>query len=130
MDIARVEAIAKLIEYHYAGSADVRREDFENVAALLALKNELRKTGRELKPAQVLPCPACGLKHLHKARTTGPDGYVKYCGCGFVGYISPTDSKNGGRIVAAWNQAVLDFIDYKYKPPVFKDWYKCQPTVK
>ena len=130
MDIARVEAIAKLIEYHYAGSADVRREDFENVAALLALKNELRKTGRELKPAQVLPCPACGLKHLHKARTTGPDGFVKYCSCGFVGYISPSDSKNGGRIVATWNQAVLDFIDYKYKPPVFKDWYKCKSAVK
>lgn len=130
MDIARVEAIAKLIEYHYGGSADVRREDFENVAALLALKNELRKTGRELKPAQVLPCPACGLKHLRKARTTRPDGYVKYCKCGFVGYISPTDSKNGGRIVAAWNRAVFDFIDYKYQPPAFKDWYECKPADK
>lgn len=130
MDIARVEAIAKLIEYHYAGSADIKRKDFENAAALLALKNELRASGRELKPAQVLPCPACGLKHLHKARTTGPDGFVKYCSCGFVGYISPTDSKNGGRIVAAWNQAVLDFIDYKYKPPVFKDWFECQPSAK
>lgn len=130
MDLARVEAIAKLIEYHYGGSADIKRKDLENVAALLALKNELRASGRELKPAQVLPCPACGLKHLHKARTTGPDGFVKYCSCGFVGYVSPTDSKNGGRITATWNQAVLDFIDYKYKPPVFKDWFECEPAAK
>lgn len=128
MDVYRVHDIVMALEAR-CGVNTPTREELIAAASVLELKDRLRENST-IKPAEVLPCPACGLKHLHKARTTGPDGFVKYCSCGFTGYISPTNSKNGGRIVAAWNEAVLDFIDYKYKPPVFKDWYKCKPAVK
>lgn len=128
MDVYRVHDIVKVLEARY-GVNTPTREELIAAASVLELKDRLRENSA-IKPAEVLPCPACGLKHLHKARTTGPDGFVKYCSCGFVGYISPTDSKNGGRIVAAWNQAVLDFVENKYQPPVFKDWYKCKSAVK
>lgn len=128
MDVYRVHDIVMALEARY-GVNTPTREELIAAASVLELKDRLRENST-IKPAEVLPCPACGLKHLHKARTTGPDGFVKYCSCGFTGYISPTNSKNGGRIVAAWNEAVLDFIDYKYKPPVFKDWYKCKSAVK
>lgn len=128
MDVYRVHDIVMALEARY-GVNTPTREELIAAASVLELKDRLRENST-IKPAEVLPCPACGLKHLHKARTTGPDGFVKYCSCGFTGYISPTDSKNGGRIVSTWNQAVLDFIDYKYKPPVFKDWYKCKSAVK
>lgn len=128
MDVYRVHDIVMALEARY-GVNTPTREELIAAASVLELKDRLRENST-IKPAEVLPCPACGLKHLHKARTTGPDGFVKYCSCGFTGYISPTNSKNGGRIVAAWNEAVLDFIDYKYKPPVFKDWYKYKSTAK
>lgn len=128
MDVYRAHDIVKALEARY-GVNTPTREELIAAASVLELKDRLEKNPT-IKPAEVLPCPACGLKHLHKARTTGPDGFVKYCSCGFVGYISPTNSKNGGRIVAAWNKAVLDFVENRYQPPVFKEWYECKPAVK
>nr|DAD96529.1 MAG TPA: restriction alleviation protein [Myoviridae sp. ctj3P51] len=80
-----------------------------------------------LNRAQVLACPKCGRKRTVKVRHGELQEFCKMCGnpnCGFIGYASPTDSKNGGRIVSAWNQAVKDYIAGTYKQPPFDDTWQ------
>lgn len=80
-----------------------------------------------LKPSQVLACPKCGRKRTVKVRHGELQEFCKICtnpDCGFIGYVSPTDSKNGGRIVSAWNQAVKDYIDGTYTCPPFDSTWR------
>lgn len=85
------------------------------------------QNAENLNRAQVLACPKCGRKRTVKVRHGELQEFCKMCGnpnCGFIGYVSPTDSKNGGRIVSAWNQAVKDYIAGTYTRPPFDDtWH-------
>lgn len=119
-----VTDIVKILEARY-GRNTPTREELIAAASVLELKKRLEENPT-VKPAEVLPCPLCGSKHTTRVRTKNPNGYLRYCKCGFTGYISPTNSKNGGRITAAWNQAVLDFVETKYQPPEAQEWLSCK----
>ena len=120
MDIYRVHDIVLALEARYSVNTP-SREELIAAASILELKERL-KENPTLKPAEVLQCPMCGAKHTNKLRTKSPNGFARYCKCGFTGYVSPTDSKNGGRITAAWNQAVLDYVEGTYQTPECKEW--------
>lgn len=75
----------------------------------------------KLKPQQVLACPKCGRKRTIKIQHGTAFEFAKVCGnpnCRFIGYISNTNSKRGGRIVTAWNKAVRDYLNKTYEQPV------------
>nr|DAJ55437.1 MAG TPA: restriction alleviation protein [Caudoviricetes sp.] len=119
-----VTDIVMALEARY-GVNTPTREELIAAASVLELKKRLEENPT-IKPAEVLPCPLCGAKHTTRVRTKSPDGFVRFCKCGFAGYITPTNSKNGGRITASWNQAVLDFVETKYQPPEAREWLSCK----
>lgn len=120
MDFYRIHDLASELEKKY-GANRPTREEFIAAASILEIKRRLRENPT-LKPAEVLPCPLCGAKSTKRLRSKNPNGFIRYCKCGFAGYICPTDSKNGGRLLAAWNKAVLDLIDGTYQTPQCEEW--------
>lgn len=119
IDVQKIQYMADMLEKYCTPT----EEEIDYMVNFIKARKQLEKNGKP-KPSQVLACPLCGAHRTGKVRTEYPNGYAKMCGCGFLGYISPTNSKNGGLITKAWNRAVLDYLNNAYSTPEYKNIFR------